>query len=169
MEKTKKWCDASLARCRLNAEEALTRNLKPDGYDGLSKQIAEATRLLTFVPDDRGPQILHACCSRWYKAMLGDTSLFQECLQAWPELRQAMYVRITELGFTPTNGWPYLYGIFKAKKRRWRPISGACTDKTEGGLQGGKPAHPMSAVHVLLTRGTASPLLRVTNFCNPTW
>jgi len=49
-EQTQKWCSAVLAKCRVNVEQALIQNLRPDGYDGLNKQFEEAQKILTFVP-----------------------------------------------------------------------------------------------------------------------
>ena len=84
--------------------------------------------------------------------MLTDTSLYEECPQMWLQARQQMCLEMEQRGFTPAQGMPYLYGIFKAKKRKWRPISGACSERSENNLQLGKPAHPMAEVHQLLTR-----------------
>ena len=57
-------------------------------YSGTNGERKQAGVL---VPDDRGPQILHACCTCWYKvqirAMLTDTSLYEECAQMWLQAR----------------------------------------------------------------------------------
>ena len=84
--------------------------------------------------------------------MLTDTSLYEVCSQTWLQARQRICLEMDQRGFTPSQGVPYLYGIFKAKKRRWRPISGACSDTSGETPQLGKPAHPLSEVHQLLTR-----------------
>ena len=53
-------------------------------HDGLSKQLKEAKKILTFIPSIMTVVLkFFACCTRWYKvqirAMLTDTSLYEEC------------------------------------------------------------------------------------------
>ena len=69
-------------------------SLKPDGYSGLVKQLTEAKELLTFVPDDRGPQIVHACCTKWYqqnlRKMITDARTYEKCNETWDSFLQLM-------------------------------------------------------------------------------
>ena len=71
-ERLEKWSEAVLHKCQVNVDRIMveTSSLKPDGYSGLVKQLTEAKELLTFVPDDRGPQLVHACCTKWYQQNL---------------------------------------------------------------------------------------------------
>ena len=78
-DQTKKWCAAVLAKCRVNVKQALVQNLRPDGYDGLSKQFEEAKKILTFVPDDRGTHILHVCLCAHIHGFRPDNG----CIQKW--------------------------------------------------------------------------------------
>ena len=75
--------------------------------------------MLTFVPDDRGPQIIHACCTRWYKAqvksMLADASIYEECTYGWFQARKQMEAEMVHRGFISQGGRPYLYNMFKQR------------------------------------------------------
>ena len=78
------WADAVVRKCQFNLDNVMaTSVLKPDVYSGLGVQLRQAKELLSFVPDDRGPQIVHAtaCCKRWYqqnlKKMLEDSRTYE--------------------------------------------------------------------------------------------
>ena len=128
-ESLEKWAEAVGNKCQLNVDKAMMEAiLKPDGYSGLVQQLTEAKELLTFVPDDRGPQIVHACCTKWYqrnlKKLMADARTYEKCDKSWNSILLVMNEQLTKYGFCSLKGQPYLYGIFKAKKRRWRPIVG---------------------------------------------
>ena len=121
LEQLKKWADAVVNKCRLNVDKVmLGTSLKPDGYSGLVAQLTEAKGLLTFVPDDRGPQIVHACCTKWYqrnlRKIIADARTYEKCTETWDSILQVMKERLMKYGFGSLEGRPYLYGIFKAKK-----------------------------------------------------
>ena len=83
-QQMEQWADAVVRKCPLNLDNVMaTSVLKPDVYSGLGVQLRQAKELLSFVPDDRGPQIVHAtaCCKRWYqqnlKKMLEDSRTYE--------------------------------------------------------------------------------------------
>ena len=156
LEQLKKWADAVVNKCRLNVDKVmLGTSLKPDGYSGLVAQLTEAKGLLTFVLDDRGPQIVHACCTKWYqrnlRKIIADARTYEKCTETWDSILQVMKERLMKYGFGSLEGRPYLYGIFKAKKRRWRPIVGI-TSRGDESTAGVRPRQPMQELHQLLTR-----------------
>ena len=118
-----KWSEAVLHKYQVvNVDRIMVEtSLKPDGYSGLVKQLTEAKELLTFVPDDRGPQLVHACCTKWYqqnlRKMITDARTYEKCNETWDSFLQLMKEKLTKYGFCSLKGQPYLYGGFKSKKR----------------------------------------------------
>ena len=94
-ESLEKWAEAVGNKCQLNVDKAMMEAiLKPDGYSGLVQQLTEAKELLTFVPDDRGPQIVHACCTKWYqrnlKKLMADARTYEKCDKSWNSILLVM-------------------------------------------------------------------------------
>ena len=46
--------------------------------------------------------------------------------ELWKDIRDQLMAECRDEGFTIGKGLPYLYGIYKSKKRSWRPIAGVC-------------------------------------------
>ena len=104
------------------------RQWSPEGCDGFRQQLKEAHQLLVFGPEDRGPHLMHAACKRWYlqqlQGLLGSTDTYQTVPKPWDEVRSEMARGLKRWDMRIGNGVPYLYGIYKTKKSRWRPIAG---------------------------------------------
>ena len=56
--------------------------------------------------------------------MLTDSDVYVEAEQSWEEVVDEIKIEAQKEGFAVRKGIPYLYGIYKAKKKRWRPIAG---------------------------------------------
>ena len=99
-----------------------------DGFPGLKQAIKEAREHLVFLHDDRAPHGLFMVCKRWYQkemaTYLQDSSIFEEDARTWEQVATSLEQDIESRGFKAGKGIPYNYGIWKAKKQKFRFIAG---------------------------------------------
>jgi len=128
------WAAALMRQARLNLEKGLqqSRCKPPFGYPGMKEQIGEAQELLVFAPDDRAPHAIHCSCKLWYKQELQKrlhrADVYTPLELSWNEYKQQCESFCTQYGFVVGGGLPYVYGIWKSKKARWRHIVGISKD-----------------------------------------
>ena len=96
-----------------------------------------------------------ALVKAWYKRELQQRLLrvdvYQPGEMSWDAYKSECAVFCANWGFTPGLGVPYLYGIWKSKKSKWRHIVGVSKEQEE--IPGGsKPAHPLDQLHSLLVK-----------------
>ena len=107
-----------------------------------------------FCPDDRAPHAIHCSCKLWYKQELQKrlqrADVYTPFELSWNEYTQQCESFCTQYGFVVGGGLPYVYGIWKSKKARWRHIVGISKDSEF--LDSVKPVHPLDGVHLLLVK-----------------
>jgi len=120
----------------------------------LREQITDAQGLLVFAPDDRAPHAIHCSCKMWYKLELQKrlqrVDVYAPMEISWSEYTQQCATFCGQHGFVVGGGLPYVYGIWKSKKARWRHIVGICKGSESADLA--KPLHPLDGAHLLLVK-----------------
>jgi hypothetical protein len=130
LKKLEEWAAAVHTKCLANWQAAQAK--KPlgemDGFPGLKQAIKEAREHLVFLHDDRAPHGMFMVCKRWYQQemarYLSDSTIFEEVPQAWDEVARMIAAQVERFSFKPGKGIPYNYGIWKAKKGKFRYIAG---------------------------------------------
>ena len=130
VQKLEDWSDAVRSKAMKNwyAAQAKKPIGEMDGFPGLKQAIREAREHLVFLHDDRAPHGLFFVCKRWYQKemaqYLGDNQVFEGVQTPWPAIASQLEAQVDKFGFKPGKGIPYNYGIWKAKKGKFRYIAG---------------------------------------------
>jgi len=128
-EALENWAAAVVARAQLRlSQAAIARAPKPEGYPGLKQQLRAAKNALVFGPEDRAPHALFFACGRLYQARLHqrltEARSFDLHAGAAEDVLGGIRVFNEGLGLQHHNRLPYLYGVWKAKKKAFRWIAG---------------------------------------------
>jgi hypothetical protein len=130
VQKLEDWSDAVRSKAMKNwyAAQAKKPIGEMDGFPGLKQAIREAREHLVFLHDDRAPHGLFFVCKRWYQKemakYLSDNQVFEDVATPWPTIAAQLEAQVDKFGFKPGKGIPYNYGIWKAKKNKFRYIAG---------------------------------------------
>jgi hypothetical protein len=126
-----------------------------DGFPGLKQAIKEAREHLVFLHDDRAPHGMFLVCKRWYQKemakYLGDNEVFEDVQRPWDEVVKDVERQLNVIGFKPGKGIPYNYGIWKAKKQKFRYIAGTRAPPPAGEVrqENRKPEPPRAPTYFL--------------------
>ena len=84
-----RWADALMATIKNNAVEAGITGADSDETT-MRKQFKAATILLAFIPEDRGPHMIHAVCKPWYadqmRQLRGNERVYKVRSESWSDI-----------------------------------------------------------------------------------
>ena len=124
------WADAVEGKALANWKAAQAKKpiTEMDGFPGLRQAIQEARKDLVFLHDDRAPHGLFVVCKRWYQQQmaeyLADQEVFERVDRPWEDIAKELATGLKRFGYELGDGVCYNYGIWKAKKGKFRNIAG---------------------------------------------
>ena len=174
LQKLEEWAQAIRTAAMRNWHSA--QAMKPlgelDGFPGFRQAVREAREHLVFLHDDRAPHGLFIVCKRWYQKemaqYLEDTSVFEEDTRPWEEIATTLEAEIESFGFKAGRGIPYNYGIWKAKKQKFRYIAGTRSPPSAPGSENDrKRSGPPRSPTYFLCKALVKVLDRVGDSLHP--